>query len=390
MRGLALPALVCLAAAGYIGCGGQPDAYPDTFAYPAREEWLVVELPKEAPAGPEPAGQIEEGVRRVNDRGGKALDPSAVPANLRDELDAFLRDSFGTPAKPTVGGDDEARALAAQVGLMDERLAEGSRLFRKHCQDCHGPTGNGRGMSAPYITPHPRDFRQGVFKFVSTTGTGPRKPTRADLFGTLTTGLPTTQMPSFALRSEEERHRLIDYVIYLSVRGRTEFEVLKTVLVHGPDGLDVGVAADAAAAAKAELRAWAHAETDVMPVTPPVYAEGSAELTESVRRGHALFVDPKGPAGCATCHANYGREGKLQYDVWGTLVKPADLTETRRKGGTSPEALYRRVRGGIGPSNMPAAVGLTEAQTWDVVNFLRALPYPDRLPEDVKGRVYPR
>jgi hypothetical protein len=37
---------------------------------------------------------------------------------------------------------------------------------------------------------------------------------------------------------------------------------------------------------------------------------------------------------------------------------------------------------------MPAAVGLTDAQTWDVVHFLRALPYPDRLSPDVKAKVY--
>ena len=77
----------------------------------------------------------------------------------------------------------------------------------------------------------------------------------------------------------------------------------------------------------------------------------------------------------------------LQYDVWGTLIKPGDLTDARRKGGTAPEQLYRRIHGGIGPSNMPAAIALSESQTWDVVHFLQALPYPDRLPEEVRGSV---
>ena len=119
---------------------------------------------------------------------------------------------------------------------------------------------------------------------------------------------------------------------------------------------------------------------------PPAYDD--AELGESIRRGHSLFVDAKG-AGCMTCHVNYGRESKFQYDVWGTVVKPANLTETRRKGGSSPEQIYRRIRGGIGPSNMPAPVGLSDAQFWDLVNFVRALPYPDRLPENVRAVVYP-
>jgi hypothetical protein len=89
-----------------------------------------------------------------------------------------------------------------------------------------------------------------------------------------------------------------------------------------------------------------------------------------------------------TCHANYGREAKYQYDVWGTRIKPAPLTEIRKKGGNEPEHLFRRIRGGIPPSNMPASPALTDAQVWDLVLFLRALPYPDRLPDDMRGKVY--
>jgi mono/diheme cytochrome c family protein len=386
-RQFRLLALLCIVVSGCSGCGGNPDAYPENFSYPSRQEWIVVELPKEAPTKLEPPGELDAAIQRINEHGGKVLDPSTVPTTLRDELNEFLQRSFGTPAKPTIAGDNETKALADGLGLSDENLAMGSRLFRKHCQECHGPTGNGRGPTAPWITPHPRDFRQGVFKFVSTNGTGSRKPTRADLFATLTNGLPTTQMPSFALRSEDERHRLIDYVMFLSVRGRTEFEILKTLLVHGEGGLDQSISVDAAAVARSELRAWSLAQGDLMPATAP--ATSDDELPQSIRRGHALFLDAKGAA-CATCHANFGREAKFQFDVWGTVVKPGDLTDVRRKGGMAPEQLYRRIHGGIGPSNMPAAVTLTEAQTWDVVNFHRALPYPDQLPDDVKKKITPQ
>jgi mono/diheme cytochrome c family protein len=375
----------CIFLTGCGGCGSNPEAYPENFSYPARQDWIVVESPKLPPTKAEPPGELDEAIQRLNDLGGKVLDPATVPESLRNELNDYLRQTFGTPARPTIAADPESMALAVSLGLTDENLAAGSRLFRKHCQECHGPTGNGRGPTAAWITPHPRDFRQSVFKFVTTNGTGPRKPTRGDLFATLTSGLPTTQMPSFALRSEDERHRLIDYVMFLSIRGRTEFEILRTLLVHGEHSMDVSVAADAAGIARSELRAWSLAQDSVMPVTPPVI--GDEQLPESIRRGHDLFLDAKGGA-CATCHVNYGREARFQYDVWGTVIKPGDLTDTRRKGGTAPESLYRRIRGGIGPSNMPAAIGLTESQTWDVVNFLRALPYPDRLPDDVRLKVY--
>ena len=380
VRGPALLALVALAGCG--GCGREPEAYPVAIHFAPRTDWVVVELPKEPPAGEAPPGELEEAIRRINEHGGKALDPATIPAAARDELNTFIAATFGTPAKPTIAGDEEVRELAAGLGLTDERLAAGSALFRRHCQECHGVNGDGRGPSAPWMVPHPRDYRAGVFKFVSTGG----KPTRADLFRTLTNGLKPAAMPQFGMRTEEERDRLVDYVIFLSVRGKTELDVLKTLLVHGEEGLTGDVADEAAAALKADLKAWAAAESRVIPATPPAVADGSPELAESVRRGHALFLDAKG-GGCVTCHADYGRDAKYQYDVWGTRIKPAPLTDVRKKGGDAPEQLFRRIRGGIPGSNMPALM-LPDAQVWDLVHFLRALPYPDRLPEDVRGAVY--
>jgi mono/diheme cytochrome c family protein len=383
VRGPALLALACFGLAGCAGCHHDPEAYPTAYTYPARQDGLVVRLPTTVPAEPEPPGELDQAVRRINDHGGEVLDPAAVPAPLRDELNTFLTQTFGPPAAPEIGGDDETRSLASGLGLTAERLAAGSKLFRSRCQECHGPTGDGRGPTAPWLTPHPRDFRQGAFKFTSTG----HKPTRADLFRTVTNGLPGTPMPAWNMRTEDERHRLIDYVLFLSLRGRTEFEVLRTLLVEGEDGLEGDVPTEAARVLKAELRAWAAAESQVVPAAPPEYPGGSPPAAESVRRGHDLFVDPKG-GGCASCHTNYGREARLQYDVWGTLVRPADLTTPRRKGGDGPADLCRRVRCGIAPSNMPAPSGLTDAQAWDLVQFLQALPYPDRLPPDVKSRVY--
>ena len=388
VRGPAVLALVCFAAgAGCGGCASKPEAYPVQISYSARKDWIVDRMPTIVPEAQEENGRFEEGIESIPSRGGRAYNPAAAPEPDRTELNTFLNANFGSPASPTMAGDDATRALAANLGLSDDNLAAGSTLFRRHCQECHGLNGDGRGPTGPWLTPHPRDFRQGVFKFVSTNGSGPRKPTRSDLFRTLSNGLPSTAMPSFALRSEDERHRLIDYVMFLSIRGRTEFEVLRTLLTEGDVGLNGDVATEAAAIAKAQLQAWTAAETDRTPVPPSPVAEDSSALADSIRRGHAIFIDAKGGA-CATCHGDDGRQGKLQYDVWGTLLKPANLTETRRKGGDGAENLYLRIRGGIGPSNMPAAGALTDAQTWDVVHFLRALPYPDKLPADIKDRVY--
>src|SRR5262249_36493350 len=171
------------------------DAYPDTVAYPPRTDWVVVELPKDPPAGPDPPGELEDAIRRANQHGGKVLDPKTVPDQLREDLDRFVRDTFGTPAQPKIAGDEEPTSLAADLGLTEERLAAGSRLFRDRCQECHGLPGDGRGPTAPWLTPHPRDYRAGQFKFTSTG----KKPTRADLFHTLTNGLKPPRMPAFNL-----------------------------------------------------------------------------------------------------------------------------------------------------------------------------------------------
>jgi mono/diheme cytochrome c family protein len=383
--GPALLALLFVYIAGCGGCSRDPESYPVEFTFRPREDPLVLQLPTETPAEIPASDKHDEALRQINRRGGKVREPSAVPTPIRDELYQVIGQTFGTPAAPMVGGDDESRALAAGLGLTDANLAAGSRLFRRLCVSCHGTLGDGRGETADWVTPRPRDYRLGAFKFTSTAN---HKPSRADLFRTLSTGFqPKAAMPGFAMRSEDDRQRLIDYVMYLSLRGRTEFDVLKAVLLHGEDGLD-GTAADhATAVLKNELKAWTSAQSSEIPANPPDLADDSPELAESVRRGHALFHDPKG-AGCATCHVKHGREAKPQYDVWGTLIRPADLTEPKRKAGDDPATLFQRIRGGIAASGMPAAVGLTDAQTWDVVHFLRALPYPDRLSPDVKAKVY--
>ena len=70
-------------------------------------------------------------------------------------------------------------------------------------------------------TPGPRDYRKGIFKFTSTAGG--QKPTRDDLRKTIRYGLHGTSMPAFeALMSAAEIEQVIDYMIFLSVRGETE------------------------------------------------------------------------------------------------------------------------------------------------------------------------
>jgi mono/diheme cytochrome c family protein len=74
-------------------------------------------------------------------------------------------------------------------------------------------------------------------------------------------------------------------------------------------------------------------------------------------------------------------------------VRPANLTAGVYRGGRRPIDLYWRLRGGIPPSGMPALADLSDAELWDVVAFLQALPYPEGgehgLPPSVREKVYP-
>src|SRR5262249_7496123 len=100
---------------------------------------------------------------------------------------------------------------------------------------CHGLTGDGRGPTAKWVNPHPRDYRRGIFKFTSTDlEQGVRRPSRADLMRTLRQGIEGTAMPSFNLLEDEKLDALVSYVIHLSMRGQTEFVVMQAWLGSNP------------------------------------------------------------------------------------------------------------------------------------------------------------
>ncbi len=98
----------------------------------------------------------------------------------------------------------------------------------------------------------------------------------------------------------------------------------------------------------------------------------------AVKRGYELFTR-KADNSCITCHAEFGRKPVLRYDVWGTVAKPADFSVTTLKGGSRPEDVFARVRGGISAVGMPAHPELTDRQVWDLVRFVKSVPYPARV-----------
>ena len=133
---------------------------------------------------------------------------------------------FGTPDEPklpaAITEDGELSKLLSMARLEKASGPDsgGRGLYRKHCANCHGVTGNGRGPQGAILPVYPRDYRHGTFKFKSTERG--YKPTRDDLAGLIRNGIAGTAMVKIPTLKEEDIQALVDYVIYLSIRGQFE------------------------------------------------------------------------------------------------------------------------------------------------------------------------
>jgi mono/diheme cytochrome c family protein len=370
--------LVCLP-----GCGPEFPPYPPNLKYPARTEPIIKATLTTVPPGFEKPGELFVVLWGLDedDRKKNVLYPKQASDNEKKQiavLEAGLEERFGRPGHPTVQGIDDS--LKDALKLDDKTLDQGARLYRVHCLHCHGVAGNGRGPTAAWVNPHPRDYRLGKFKFTSTKGSNERKPRRADLLRTLREGIEGTSMPSFGLLPEDELEALVSYVIHLSMRGQLEVVVMRDILMDDPDLVDpedVSKRMDEnmdASNDNSVTGSWKVADANL--IVPENPFPSKEERKASVQRGFRRFRDLSGQ-GCIKCHTDYGRQSLLFYDDWGTIGRPADLTTGMYRGGRRPIDLYWRIHSGINGSNMPgSANSLSSKDIWDIVNFLEVLPYP--------------
>jgi len=320
------------------------------------------------------------------------------------------------PAKDLVDPDRLARAAGEVRSDRDDRHFG---LYNEHCVTCHGVSGGGDGPASTLQNPYPRDFRAGIYKWKSTERGA--KPTRQNLLETLRRGVPGTGMPTFARVADDDLQALVDYVIYLSVRGEVERRLIAAAVDQldyrdrRPDdqasllNLVPGSAdSDAGDVALATLRRvvdrWAQADGRVILVPDPPPAS-----PESIARGKALFHGQI--ANCVACHGprGAGGAGTLDFDDWTKeyttqlsitpddaqrlepfrqagaprprQIFPRRLDAGALRGGDDASTLYRRLIAGIAGTPMPgvllskqtSAVGLTSDQVWDLVHYCRFL-----------------
>ena len=105
-----------------------------------------------------------------------------ISLEYQQEIADVLGALFGSPdepfALPETGLDQTKLSIAAGAAWSDEQSAAHG-LYRKHCVHCHGITGDGRGPTARFLNPYPRDYRPAIYKFKSTYNAA--KPTDEDL-----------------------------------------------------------------------------------------------------------------------------------------------------------------------------------------------------------------
>ncbi|MGB7326455.1 MAG: cytochrome c [Rubripirellula sp.] len=343
---------------------------------------------------------------------------------------AVTEELFGTPDVPQVPPSAASvisldRLVRAAGPVSSEKDGTHLGLYREHCVTCHGVSGDGAGPASLYQKPHPRNFRHGVFKWKSTERSA--KPTRDDLRAIVQHGASGSAMPSFAAVEPDDIDALVDYVMYLSIRGEFERRAIAAAvdeLGYGEseDGTEELVTPDLRLAASGETDGaevvaevlgrvvgdWIAAPEQVVAVAEPELLGGQS-LAESIERGNEIFHGKI--ANCVGCHGpgGNGEAVLVDFDDWGKeystrlgltpsdrddmrpfrkagalpprSAEPRNLTQGVYRGGGDRATLFRRIREGIAGTPMPGIElvaeedgrGLTSDQVWDLVRYLQSL-----------------
>lgn len=352
----------------------------------------------------------------------KGLKDVKTPADLKENEAAF-REQFKAVLEAKAAADGKlavANGALADLNLViSSYIVPQKGLYRQHCAHCHGTTGDGAGPTAAFLTPYPRDYRQGVFKFKSTERAA--RPTSADLRRIIVEGINDTAMPSFALLHPDEIDSLVEYVRYLSIRGEAE-SAMKDRLYGDRKMMTPTRSELTKVAVKPVIDVWAEADGAV--IAPKEPYKSPADQKAWLKAGADLFAGDK--AKCFSCHGTTGlgdgrKVSEPLYDIWNkdkakayvdlkaakdsekpdaatierlTNIthsynlprqeqKPRNLRQGKYRFGRRPIDLYRRMYAGINGTEMPgggpptpgAKGTLSDTEMWQLVDYVLSLPY---------------
>ena len=175
-----------------------------------------------------------------------------------------------------------------------KQIEGGYALYRRHCLHCHGVSG-GDGPTAPFLYRPPR-LPKGIFKFTSTPSDAPpsRRPRR-------TIPRPPRHVDAGvrAPPARVEIEQVVDYVIFLSMRGETELALIEEAAISGEK--DAKALSRGLQGGRRRLRQVETAESQVINPHGPELAS----TRESILRGRDLFLGLN----------KSGNEGRTAHDV---------------------------------------------------------------------------
>jgi mono/diheme cytochrome c family protein len=112
-----------------------------------------------------------------------------------------------TAAAPTAGFIDRPNPVAASPAS----IAAGQRVYRQHCQTCHGVLGAGDGPAAFALRPRPADLRVHMAA----------GHTDGQLYYWISEGFQGTAMPAFrGTLSDEERWNVVNFIRTFALTDR--------------------------------------------------------------------------------------------------------------------------------------------------------------------------
>jgi len=247
----------------------------------------------------------------------------------------------GGGAGPSGGGEGLLAERLSWSGLeaptpppvSAELLARGEEVFRENCSACHGEAGDGNGVCAPFLLPHPRDFTSGIFRFKSTPDSA--MPTDRDLFKTVSVGLHGTGMPPWKFLLDEGDRWAVAYYVKTFSRGFDEAEQAEPV--------DLGPTPE---------------------VTP-----------ERIERGAALYTE----GGCGQCHGPLGYgdgpSAPTLVDSFERPISPRNFHKIGQfKRGYTLRDIALTIHTGNNGTPMPSfGMAFDKDQIWDLAAYIMSL-----------------
>jgi cytochrome c oxidase cbb3-type subunit I/II len=217
------------------------------------------------------------------------------------------------------------------IPSSQELLTLGREVYNTRCVGCHGKAGDGNGVAATFLSPRPRNFTLGVFKF-RTTQSG-SLPTDGDLYRTVTRGVRWTAMPTWHELPDKERLAVVTFIKTFSSRWKDEQPEPAATINDPPKP------------------------------TPALVA-----------RGKDLYVKAK----CFQCHGDGGKgDGVSAPDLTDDLkfpIRPADFTRGQFKGGSTVRDIFRTMTLGLDGTPMPSfGDSMSEEERWAISYFVLSL-----------------